>query len=123
MIWGLMREYRALAPFFMWDVIIAVLWTVVSGIFGSMYLMENPEMDQGIADMKVAAWVDLGNLLLWILSASLCGWLVFVADRKVVPPKGKGKKEGEEEKGEAKGDGKTEGKKEGKAEGKAEGKS
>jgi hypothetical protein len=83
-IWGLVLEFRAIALLFAWDVVVVVLWTAVSGIFGSMYLSENPEMDQEIMDMKTAAGFDLANMLLWIGSASYCGFVVIVADRKLL---------------------------------------
>ena len=84
MLWSLVLEFRAIALLFVWDTIIVILWIVCSGIFGKMYLTENPEMDQGIQDMKIAAGFDLANMLLWIISASYCGWVVFVADRKLL---------------------------------------
>jgi hypothetical protein len=80
-VWSLLLEFRAVAILFAWDVVIVLLWIVVSGIFGKMYLGENPEMDQGIQNMKVAAGFDLANMLLWGGSATYCGWVVFVAGR------------------------------------------
>lgn len=82
--WGLVLEFRAIAILFLWDAVIVVLWVVCSGIFGTMFLGENPEMDSGVMDMKVAAGFDLANMLLWIGSAGYCGWIVFVADRKLL---------------------------------------
>jgi hypothetical protein len=85
LVWtALLNEFRANAILFAWDLLIAILWVVTSGIFGSMYLTENPEMDQGIQDMKVAAGFDLANMFLWLGSAGYCGWVVFVADRRVL---------------------------------------
>ncbi|ETN40201.1 uncharacterized protein HMPREF1541_04477 [Cyphellophora europaea CBS 101466] len=83
-VWGLLLEFRAIALLFAWDAVIVILWLVCSGIFGKMYLGENAEMDQGIQDMKIAAGFDLANMLLWIISASYCGWIIFVADRKLL---------------------------------------
>jgi hypothetical protein len=36
-----------------------------------MYIRENPEGDSGIQRMKNAVWVDLTNLILWLVSAIL----------------------------------------------------
>ena len=44
-------------------------WLVVFGIFGKMYIREDPEGDAGIQRMKNAVWVDLVNMLLWLVSA------------------------------------------------------
>lgn len=98
MIWGIFLEFRAIALLFAWDAIIVLLWTVCSGIFGKMYLGENAEMDQGIQDMKVAAWFDLANLLFWVISASYCGYVVFVANRTLLT-EGRKKDQGKGEDG------------------------
>jgi hypothetical protein len=79
-----LNEFRANAILFAWDLLLAILWIVTSGIFGSMYFSENPEMDEGIKDMKVAAGFDLANMFLWLISAGHCGWVVFVSDRRVL---------------------------------------
>lgn len=42
-----------------------LIWMIVFGIFGKMYLPEHPEGDLDIVRMKHACWVDLVNLLLW----------------------------------------------------------
>lgn len=84
MVWGALLEFRAVAILFAWDAAIVLSWIVCSGIFGNMYLRENAEMDQRIQDMKIAAGFDLANMLLWIASASYCGYVVFVADRKLL---------------------------------------
>ncbi|EHK99107.1 hypothetical protein GLAREA_09069 [Glarea lozoyensis ATCC 20868] len=57
-------------PFlFVWDSILFVLWIALFGIFGKMYIHENPEGNGGIKRMKNAVWVDLVNALLWLVSA------------------------------------------------------
>jgi hypothetical protein len=93
MVWGLLLEFRAVAIMFAWDAVVTVLWVAVTGIFGKMYFGENPEMDEGIEKMKVAAGFDLANLLLWLGSAVYCGWVVFVADRKLLS---EGRRKGQE---------------------------
>lgn len=61
-----MVPHRLLFP---WDTILFILWVAVFGLFGSMYIHENPEGDSGVKRMKNAVWVDLINMLLWLLSA------------------------------------------------------
>lgn len=51
-----------------WSFVIFVLWCAVFGLFGNMYIHENPEGDSGIVRMKHAVWVDLTNLLLWFVT-------------------------------------------------------
>ncbi|KAI2464754.1 hypothetical protein F4781DRAFT_411895 [Annulohypoxylon bovei var. microspora] len=55
----------ALVP--IWSFIIFVLWIALFGIFGSMYIHENPEGNSDIQRMKNAVWVDLVNALLWLI--------------------------------------------------------
>lgn len=55
--------------FFAWDWVLFVMWVVVFGIFGRMYISEAPEYDAGIVRMKNAVWVDLTNMLLWFITA------------------------------------------------------
>ncbi|KAF4995068.1 hypothetical protein F66182_16413 [Fusarium sp. NRRL 66182] len=69
------RNARALTPFnstnlllWLWDVFMWLIWLTLFGIFGNMYLPENPEGDAGIERMKHAVWVDLVNLLLWTVT-------------------------------------------------------
>jgi len=59
-------------PFiFVWDIIILFFWIVLFGIFGKLYINENAEGDSGVQRMKNAVWVDLTNLLLWLITAVL----------------------------------------------------
>jgi uncharacterized membrane protein YphA (DoxX/SURF4 family) len=48
-----------------WSLVILILWIALFGLFGNMYIHENPEGDSGITRMKNAVWVDLANLILW----------------------------------------------------------
>ncbi|CAJ2503604.1 Uu.00g109980.m01.CDS01 [Anthostomella pinea] len=50
-----------------WSFILFVLWIALFGLFGSMYIHENPEGNGGIQRMKNAVWVDLANALLWLI--------------------------------------------------------
>lgn len=53
-----------------WDVIVFILWIVAFGIFGAMYINEDPEGDGGVQRMKNAVWVLLTNALLWLICAA-----------------------------------------------------
>ncbi|KAI9780558.1 MAG: hypothetical protein M1839_006676 [Geoglossum umbratile] len=55
--------------FFAWDAILFILWIAVFGIFGKMYIHENPEGNSGVQRMKNSVWVDLINVFLWLISA------------------------------------------------------
>ncbi|KAG9243557.1 hypothetical protein BJ878DRAFT_510222 [Calycina marina] len=54
---------------FVWDTILFILWIALFGLFGSMYIKEHAEGDNGVQRMKNAVWVDLTNALLWLISA------------------------------------------------------
>jgi hypothetical protein len=60
-------------PIFVWESILVLFWLTLFGIFGKMYISEDPEGDSGITRMKHAVWVDLTNLLLWVGTAMWCG--------------------------------------------------
>lgn len=64
-------------PCFAWECIMFLFWLTLFGIFGKMYIPEDPEGDSAIVRMKRAVWVDLTNLFLWCTSAVWCGlrWL------------------------------------------------
>ncbi|KAK0612360.1 hypothetical protein B0T17DRAFT_593385 [Bombardia bombarda] len=62
-------------PFFLrfalvwaWNLILFILWIALFGLFGSMYIHENPEGNADIQRMKNAVWVVLASALLWLLS-------------------------------------------------------
>ncbi|KAI1452589.1 hypothetical protein F4805DRAFT_446764 [Annulohypoxylon moriforme] len=59
-----------------WSFIIFVLWIALFGLFGNMYIHEDPEGNSGIKRMKNAVWVDLANALLWLIGfvASAAYW-------------------------------------------------
>ncbi|ORY12996.1 hypothetical protein BCR34DRAFT_481774 [Clohesyomyces aquaticus] len=67
--------------FFIIDALIFLFYVVLFGIFGKMFLREDPEGNKGIIRMKHAAWVDMVNMILWALTASWGVW-VFVKTRK-----------------------------------------
>ena len=55
-------------PSLAWEFIICILWLTLFGVFGKMYISEDPVGDSGIVRMKHAVWVDLTNLLLWVIT-------------------------------------------------------
>ncbi|KAF2673084.1 hypothetical protein BT63DRAFT_421274 [Microthyrium microscopicum] len=76
--WG--AEGGAGKVLFAIDGVLALLWVVVFGMFGKMYIGEDPEDTghgdgPGIVRMKNAVWVDLTCVVLWIATA---GWGLFL---------------------------------------------
>ncbi|EED17507.1 conserved hypothetical protein [Talaromyces stipitatus ATCC 10500] len=55
-------------PFLLWEVFICLIWLVLFGVFAKMYLSEDPEGDGAIERMRHATWIDLVNLLLWVVT-------------------------------------------------------
>lgn len=52
-----------------WNLVLFILWIALFGVFGKMYINENPEGDSGTQRMKNAVWVDLVSALLWLILA------------------------------------------------------
>lgn len=50
---------------------ISILWTAVFGIFGKLFIKLDPKGNGDISRMKNAVWVDLINMLLWLVTAVL----------------------------------------------------
>jgi uncharacterized membrane protein YsdA (DUF1294 family) len=67
--------------FFYVDALVWLCYLVAFGIFGRMYIPENPEGNAGITRMKNAVWVLLTNMLLWFGTACWGGF-VFWKTRK-----------------------------------------
>lgn len=55
----------------------SILWTAVFGIFGKLFIHKDPEGDSDIQRAKNAVWIDLINMLLWLVTAALGGLLFF----------------------------------------------
>ncbi|KAI5273731.1 hypothetical protein E4T47_03096 [Aureobasidium subglaciale] len=54
---------------FFWDGLMLILWAIVFGIFGKIYIPAHPTPHQtGQIRMKNAVWVDLANMLLWFIT-------------------------------------------------------
>jgi H+/Cl- antiporter ClcA len=80
MILPIIVSYMTVAILFAWDIALFVLWCAVFGLFGSMYIHENAEMDSGVQRMKNAVWIDLICLLLWFIT-SIMGAIGFMRGR------------------------------------------
>ena len=81
---GFFFEFRAFAILAIWDGILTILWAAVAGIFGTMYMNENPEMDNKIKQMKVAAGFDIANVILWLLTAAIGVWRFFIGSGELM---------------------------------------
>lgn len=55
-----------------WDGVLFVLWLAQVGVFGSMYVSDQPagyeEFATSITRMRVAVWINLINMLLWLMT-------------------------------------------------------
>lgn len=54
--------------FFAVDFVMFILYVTAFGIFGKMYINEDPEGNGGIQRMKNAVWILLVNMLLWFFT-------------------------------------------------------
>jgi hypothetical protein len=52
----------------LWDFCMTILWTVVTAWFGNLYKGEDPEGNKDIQKMENAVWVDLVELLLFLIA-------------------------------------------------------
>lgn len=64
---------RKFSILFAWDVLLFFFWVVLFGIFGKLFINEDPEGNKGIQRMKNAVWIVLINMLLWLVSAVFMG--------------------------------------------------
>ena len=66
---------------FGWDWVLFILWTALFGLFGHIYIPSHPTPKQsGQIRMKHAVWVDLVNMLLWLVTA-IYSTVIFVRGR------------------------------------------
>lgn len=65
-----------IAVVWIWSLILFILWIALFGLFGNMYIREDPEGNADIQRMKNAVWVVLVNALLWLVGsfASIGYW-------------------------------------------------
>lgn len=52
-------QYRTTTIVCPWDFVMVVLWAAVAGIFGNMYIGENPEMVPGVKRQRSAVAFDM----------------------------------------------------------------
>lgn len=83
-----------LLPQFAWEFVVTVLWLTLFGIFGKMYIGVHPSESSSsssktdtttsalgdaskINRMRHAVWIDIINLVFWVMTASwvLVRWL------------------------------------------------
>ncbi|GAB7350112.1 hypothetical protein MBLNU459_g0777t1 [Dothideomycetes sp. NU459] len=71
---------------FIWDFVIFILWTALFGVFGKIYIHAHPTPKQsGQIRMKHAVWVDLANMLLWLITFLMLGSMALMGrDRKTL---------------------------------------
>ncbi|KAH6630100.1 hypothetical protein B0J18DRAFT_462991 [Chaetomium sp. MPI-SDFR-AT-0129] len=50
-----------------WNLVLFILWIALFGLFGKMYIHEDPEGNGDIQRMKNAVWVVLASALLWLI--------------------------------------------------------
>ena len=72
-------QFSVVALCFAWDIVMVILFSALAGIFGSMYIKERVEMDHDIEMMKHAAYIDIVNVVLWLITAI---WSVIVFCRR-----------------------------------------
>ncbi|KAK5656549.1 hypothetical protein OQA88_4528 [Cercophora sp. LCS_1] len=58
-----------------WNLTLFILWIALFGLFGKMYIGENPEGNGDIKRMKTAVWVVLANAILWLIAT--IGYFVY----------------------------------------------
>ncbi|CAK4033807.1 uncharacterized protein RCC_10895 [Lecanosticta acicola] len=63
---------------FGWDWLLFILWTALFGLFGDIYIRAHPTPEQhGQWRMKHAVWIDLVNMLLWLITALYATFIFF----------------------------------------------
>lgn len=67
--------------FFYIDAFVFLCYLIAFGIFGKLFISEDAEGNKGIMRMKNAVWVLLTNMLLWLITACIGGF-VFWKSRK-----------------------------------------
>lgn len=63
------------------DFLAFLFYLVAFGMFGKMYIKEDPEGNKGIIRMKHAVWVLVTNMILWLITA-VYGSVVYWKHRK-----------------------------------------
>jgi len=84
---SMVLQYSTVAVLFLWEWVLVILFAALSGIFGSMYINEQVEMESGIRRMKIAVGFDLTGLALFVISASVGTYFFFRGRRDHHIPK------------------------------------
>ncbi|KAL2135026.1 hypothetical protein VTI74DRAFT_10063 [Chaetomium olivicolor] len=50
-----------------WNLVLFILWIALFGLFGRMYIHEDPEGNGDIQRMKNAVWIVLTSAILWLI--------------------------------------------------------
>ncbi|KAJ9244691.1 hypothetical protein DTO207G8_2244 [Paecilomyces variotii] len=88
-------------PLFLWQSVLCILWLVLFGIFGKMYIGNpNTKDNSNVDKMKNAVWIDIANLGLWVITGLWAG-LRWRQSNKVVPQDTESVVDPEKEKAEA----------------------
>lgn len=68
--WAIVCMFPLVKSWFLFgiDFVMFILYVAAFGIFGKMYIHEDPEGDGGVARMKNAVWVLLTNMILWFIT-------------------------------------------------------
>jgi len=72
------------ASVWIWNAVLFCLWAGLVGVFGSMYINQDPRDDPNLMRMKNAVWVDLVSAVLWLVTtvASFTSWLSYHRERR-----------------------------------------
>ncbi|KZF23025.1 hypothetical protein L228DRAFT_238912 [Xylona heveae TC161] len=72
---------------FAWDATLFILWIAVFGVFAQKYGHKQVDGNAAVQRMKNAVWVDLVNVLLWLISATYGAIRFFYSRRSVLSSK------------------------------------
>jgi hypothetical protein len=69
-IWAIVCMLPLVKAWFLFgiDFVMFILYIAAFGVFGKMYIKEDPEGNGGIIRMKNAVWVLLTNMILWFIT-------------------------------------------------------
>ncbi|KAI0875247.1 hypothetical protein GGS24DRAFT_455973 [Hypoxylon argillaceum] len=56
-----------------WSFAIFVLWVAVFGVFGRLSWSANPDDNIDLQRIRIAVWLDLVNVILWLLGTVMLG--------------------------------------------------
>ena len=76
---------RRMALSFVWEWLLTIMFAILSGIFGKMYVFEKVEMESAIQRMKTAVNVDFVSLILWFITASVGTYTYWKNSKRFTP--------------------------------------